>query len=248
LDKVLELKSTIQPFPASIIAPLETDAGLRTASRFCNAVLAVPKELVFWKIYSTAVRAKLSVSGSWGIAEEVKDDEDDGAEDVAVATDDGIAESVLTLSVDVDMANTIPFIVAAFWRGTIALGMKDGGAAAASLLFGCGLRITGCLSALAERPLNVTNAFSDVQLKFALLNRDKTKEASRLRLYEVNELLSKLGIAVPTVAFEMPSVLIVVQSTPLLTPQVVPENPFVQRHQQILSEERILVPPLRQVS
>lgn len=75
------------------------------------------------------MRTKFRVSGSRDIVAE--EDEEVDAVDVAISA--VVEGAATTVGVGVDMAKTIPFIVAASWRAAIALGVVRGRITAVAL-------------------------------------------------------------------------------------------------------------------
>jgi hypothetical protein len=95
-----------------------------------------------------------------------------------------------------------------------------------------------------ERPLNVTRAFSAVQLRLRLENIDRRRDESKGMLKLLSALFSKRGIAAPTVAlFAVPSMFVVVHPESDLVPQVRPVNPLIHTQLHDLSAFGTATPP-----
>lgn len=187
---------------------------------------------------STATRAKSRVV-ELDVEVDVLVDEAD--EDVAEALD--VDDEVVGV-----LSKIMPLLVAAVSEAdavaerplTTLVGLRG-----ASLCRTCTMEST--LTDLVDRPLNVTRAFSEEQLRLFAENKSSSAVPFSDTLKFVCAPSMRRGIELPTVTSEVPSMSVVVQPVLDFVVHVEPVYPFTHKQLQLPVLPMMLAPPFSQV-
>lgn len=168
---------------------------------------------------------------------------------VAEGVEDGVVVSKLAEADEIieslgdPLAKTIPLLV------TAAPATDVESARLTNSLVGEGL-ISNTFSGTerAERPLNVTNAFSEVHVSLNEANNPKMLVALSGMLKLVAEPVKRRGIVSPSVTLFILSTVVVVQDALDGWVHSEPANPLTHKQLQLPSLPRMLIPPFLQSS